>query len=173
MGEHALRPRALPDWQRRLLVACGAGAGMAAVYNIPLGGALFALEVLLGTLTLPLVLPALASTLIATAVAWIALPHAPTYEIPHYEPHASQIVLALLAGPLAGVVAVAWIRLVAAPTACARAGAAADARPAARVRRASAPWRSPTRSCSATANRSSSSRSTRRSAPGCSRSCSC
>ncbi len=49
----------LPDWQRRLLVACGAGAGMAAVYNVPLGGALFALEVLLGTLTLPLVLPAL------------------------------------------------------------------------------------------------------------------
>ncbi len=33
----------LPGWQRRLLVACGAGAGMAAVYNVPLGGALFAL----------------------------------------------------------------------------------------------------------------------------------
>ena len=60
----------LPDWQRRLLVACGAGAGMAAVYNAwPLGGALFALEVLLGTLTLPLVLPALATSLIATGVA--------------------------------------------------------------------------------------------------------
>ena len=57
----------LPEWQRRLLVACGAGAGMAAVYNVPLGGALFALEVLLGTLTLPLVLPALATSLIATA----------------------------------------------------------------------------------------------------------
>ncbi len=44
----------LPEWQRRLLVACGAGAGMAAVYNIPFGGSLFALEVLLGTLALPL-----------------------------------------------------------------------------------------------------------------------
>ena len=72
----------LPDWQRRLLVACGAGAGMAAVYNVPLGGALFALEVLLGTLTLPLVLPALATSLIATGVAWIALPARPTYTIP-------------------------------------------------------------------------------------------
>ena len=48
---------------------------MAAVYNVPLGGALFALEVLLGTLALPLVLPALATSLIATAVAWIALPN--------------------------------------------------------------------------------------------------
>ena len=35
----------LSDEQRRLLVACGAGAGMAAAYGVPLGGALFALEV--------------------------------------------------------------------------------------------------------------------------------
>ena len=103
----------LPDWQRRLLVACGAGAGMAAVYNVPLGGALFALEVLLGTLTLPLVLPALATTLIATATAWIALPHAPTYDIPHYDVHTSQVCWALIAGPLAGLAALAWVELVA------------------------------------------------------------
>ena len=49
----------LPVWQRRLLVASGAGAGFAAVYNVPLGGTLLALEVMLGTLALPLVLPAL------------------------------------------------------------------------------------------------------------------
>jgi H+/Cl- antiporter ClcA len=103
----------LPDWQRRLLVACGAGAGMAAVYNVPLGGALFALEVLLGTLALPLVLPALATSLIATATAWIVLPTAPTYTISEYKIHASQIVWALLVGPIAGLAAVAWIRLIA------------------------------------------------------------
>jgi chloride channel protein, CIC family len=104
---------AVPAWQRRLLVACGAGAGMAAVYNVPLGGALFALEVLLGALTLPLVLPALATTLIATSVAWIALPTAPTYLIPPYHVHASEVVWALLAGPLAGLLSVSYIRLIA------------------------------------------------------------
>jgi len=103
----------LPDWQRRLLVACGAGAGMAAVYNVPLGGALFALEVLLGTLTLSLVLPALATSLIATAVAWIALPTHPTYAIPTYTIHASQVVWALIVGPIAGLAAVGYIRLIA------------------------------------------------------------
>jgi CIC family chloride channel protein len=103
----------LPDWQRRLLVACGAGAGMAAVYNVPLGGALFALEVLLGTLTLPLVLPALATSLVATAVAWIALPTSPTYKIPTYPVHAQQIVWAVIAGPIAGLAAIAWVRLIA------------------------------------------------------------
>jgi H+/Cl- antiporter ClcA len=103
----------LPEWQRRLLVACGAGAGLAAVYNVPLGGALFALEVLLGTLTLPLVLPALATSLIATAVAWIALPSRPTYTIPTYHIHAALVVWALVIGPIAGLAAIAYIRMIA------------------------------------------------------------
>ena len=103
----------LPDWQRRLLVACGAGAGMAAVYNVPLGGALFALEVLLGTLALPLVLPALATSLIATATAWIALPTAPTYTIGAYHIHAALVVWAIVLGPIAGLAAIAWIKLIA------------------------------------------------------------
>lgn len=103
----------IPRWQRRLLVACGAGAGMAAVYNVPLGGALFALEVLLGTLALPLVLPALATSAIATAVAWIALPTGPTYQVPDYRVSGSQVVWALVVGPLAGLAAVAWVRLIA------------------------------------------------------------
>jgi len=102
----------IPRWQRRLLVACGAGAGMAAVYNVPLGGALFALEVLLGTVTLPLVLPALATSLIATAVAWVALPIRPIYDIPTYGVSAAQVVWAALAGPLAGVASVGWVRLI-------------------------------------------------------------
>jgi H+/Cl- antiporter ClcA len=86
---------------------------MAAVYNVPLGGALFALEVLLGTVTLPLVLPALATSAIATAVAWIALPTASTYHVPSYRVSASQIMWALIVGPLAGLGAVAWVRLIA------------------------------------------------------------
>ena len=102
----------LPGWQRRLLVACGAGAGMAAVYNVPLGGALFALEVLLGAVTLPFVLPALATSLIATAIAWVWLPRSPYYAIPSYGVASSQIVWAAIVGPLAGVAAVAWARVV-------------------------------------------------------------
>src|ERR1700677_2427598 len=50
--------RGMPVLHRRIFVACGVGAGMAAAYNVPFGGALFALEVLLGSLSLRLVLPA-------------------------------------------------------------------------------------------------------------------
>ena len=102
----------LPTWQRRLLVASGAGAGFAAIYNVPLGGALMALEVLLGTLTLPLVLPALLCTVTATAVAWIFLGERPIYVVSSYGFHPSQFVFALLIGPVIGLVAVAWTRLI-------------------------------------------------------------
>lgn len=102
----------LPPSQRRLLAACGAGAGMAAVYNVPFGGALFALEVLLGTLSLPLVAPALATSLIATAVSWLLIPNRATYSIPFYPVSNRQIVWALLAGPLAGLAAVAYVRAI-------------------------------------------------------------
>ena len=103
----------LPTWQRRLLVASGAGAGFAAVYNVPLGGTLFALEVLLGTLALPLVLPALATSVIATCVAWIALGTGPTYRLPPYAVHPQQLAWAALAGPIIGAVAIVWVRLIA------------------------------------------------------------
>jgi chloride channel protein, CIC family len=67
----------LPPPQRRLLAACGAGAGIGAVYNVPFGGALFALEVLLGTLSFSLVAPAFAASLIATACAWLLISDQP------------------------------------------------------------------------------------------------
>jgi CIC family chloride channel protein len=103
----------LPVWQRRLLVASGAGAGFAAVYNVPLGGALFALEVLLGSVSLPLVLPALLTSVVATAVAWITLGTSPIYNLPSYQVHVEQLVWAVIVGPLIGLAAIGWVRLIA------------------------------------------------------------
>src|SRR5580704_17611179 len=102
----------LSDEQRKLLVACGAGAGMAAAYGVPLGGALFALEVLRGVLALRYVLPALVTSVVSTAVSWIWLPDAPTYLIPSYSISLSSMTWALLAGPIAGVVSVGYVRAI-------------------------------------------------------------
>lgn len=102
----------LSDDQRRLLVACGAGAGMGAAYGVPLGGALFALEVMRGKLALRFVLPALFTSVVANAVSWLALPDAPTYVIPAFPSSASVVVWALLAAPVAGVASVGFVRLV-------------------------------------------------------------
>jgi chloride channel protein, CIC family len=103
----------LSDEERKLLVACGAGAGMAAAYGVPLGGALFALEVMRGMLALRFVLPALVTSLVATAVSWLVLPNAPTYVIPADAGLISSMVWALAVGPIAGLVSVGYVRTVA------------------------------------------------------------
>ena len=100
----------LTDEQRRLLVACGAGAGMSAAYGVPLGGALFALEVLRGVLALRLVIPALLSSIIAAMVAWTTVPNDPIYVFPAYFNSAAVAVWAVAFGPIAGVVSVAYVR---------------------------------------------------------------
>jgi H+/Cl- antiporter ClcA len=113
MANAAADRAGLSDEERRLLVACGAGAGMAAAYGVPLGGALFALEVLRGALALRFVLPALVTTLVATGVSWAFLPDGPLYAIPAYAGSLSVTAWALLAGPLIGLASVVYVRAVA------------------------------------------------------------
>ena len=79
LREPAGRLGPLSPAQRKLLMACGGGAGLAAVYNVPLGGALFTAEIMIGTITLPVALPALACSGIATVTAWLYLPDHATY----------------------------------------------------------------------------------------------
>jgi CIC family chloride channel protein len=103
----------LSDEQRRLMVAIGAGAGMAAVYSVPLGGALFALEVLRGTLGLRLVMPALAAALIAVKAASFVVPNAPIYTIPAYVIPPDVYLWAIIASPFIGLGSVAFVRAIA------------------------------------------------------------
>lgn len=99
--------------QRRLLAACGAGAGLAAVYNVPLGGTLYTAEVLWGTMSLPVLLPALTCCWVATATAWAYLPDHATYTgLPDYRFSLAVMVWALLAGPVIGLAATGYIRLI-------------------------------------------------------------
>jgi len=103
----------LPEQQRMLLIACGAGAGVGAVYNVPFAGALFAAELYLGSVTLRTVVPALVTAAIATAVGWIVLPIHPVYHVPRLAyPSGALLVFAVLAGPLIGVLAAGWVKLV-------------------------------------------------------------
>ena len=99
--------------QRRLLIACGGGAGLASVYNVPLGGAFFTAEILCGSVSVATMLPALACCGIATVTAWLYLPNRPTYlDVPAYHVDASLLVWALPAGILIGLGSSAYIRLI-------------------------------------------------------------
>ncbi len=94
--------------QRRTLLACGAGAGLAAVYNVPLGGALFTVEILLLTVSLETVTLALVTSAIATGVAWVVLPNRPTYEVIPASVSGTLVVWAILAGPVIGIAALGF-----------------------------------------------------------------
>ncbi len=104
--------RNLPDEQRRLLVACGGGAGMAAAYNVPLGGALFTLEILLGSFSIRAALPAFTATMLAVWASWLFLPDRATYTIAASTASFSLIAWAFVAGPLCGLIAIPYIRLI-------------------------------------------------------------
>jgi CIC family chloride channel protein len=88
---------------RRLLVACGTAAGMAAAYNVPLGGALFGLEVLLGRIEIELVGPMIVCCAVATGVSRWLLGNQPSYHIPAYQLGGpTVVVLSLLFGAALG-----------------------------------------------------------------------
>src|SRR6266850_6828558 len=106
----------------RIMIACGAGAGLAAVYNVPLGGTLFTLEVLLGTFSIPASVAALATCVIATLVAWLGLGNGLQYSVPTLAISPSIIVWSLLVGPVIGATAYLFVRV----TEAARARAARD-----------------------------------------------
>ncbi|WP_175153062.1 chloride channel protein [Paraburkholderia ultramafica] len=92
--------------QSRIMVACGAGAGLAAVYNVPLGGAVFVLEVLLGTFGWPALVPAIVTSSIAALVAQAGLGNEHQYLVPSMTLSASLVVWSVVCGPLFG--AAAW-----------------------------------------------------------------
>lgn len=98
----------LPQQQQRILLAAGAGAGLAAVYNVPLGGAAFTLEVLLATAKPRAVLPALLTAGLATATVWPFLGTHPTYQIVSPPLNATIITAAFCIGPVAGLAGMAF-----------------------------------------------------------------
>ena len=72
----------LPPEQRRIIVGCAAGAGLAAVYSLPLSGAVFALEILLIEVTASAVWSALIISGGAVLVAHGWVRSDPFYTLP-------------------------------------------------------------------------------------------
>lgn len=105
---------ALTSRDREILLVCAAGAGLGAVYSVPLGGALFAARVLLGTWHPRVVGTALITSSIAVAVASPVthFEHALTW--PDDDLSYLFVFLALAISPLAAAVGLAFDRIMAA-----------------------------------------------------------
>lgn len=103
----------LSDADRRIIVACGAGAGLAAVYSIPLSGAIYTLEILLVSLSARAVAPALITCGIAVLVSTGFARPSFFYAVPTLNPSLSLTVFGAIVGPLLGAAGWAFRRAVA------------------------------------------------------------
>jgi CIC family chloride channel protein len=102
----------IEERQARVLVACGAASGISAAYDVPIGGALFGLEVLLGSFALELLGPIVVSCVVATAVSRTIPGAHVEYIIPQYELlRPSEILMGLGLAPLFGLASAVYVRV--------------------------------------------------------------
>ncbi|MGA9340784.1 MAG: chloride channel protein [Rhodanobacteraceae bacterium] len=72
----------IPEWQRFVLIGCGGAAGIAATFNTPLGGVLFAVEILLVEISARTLIPVMISTGIASLVGRAFFGDHPSFVVP-------------------------------------------------------------------------------------------
>jgi chloride channel protein, CIC family len=107
----------LSTWQKITLLSAGAGAGIAATFNTPLGGVLFALEILLPEVSNRTFLPVVVATGAATTIGRILIGPDPAFAVPDVQFSLAnslavgEILSFVLLGVLCGVAAWAFIRL--------------------------------------------------------------
>lgn len=102
----------LNEEQMKSLVGCGAAAGLAAVFNAPIGGALFAMEVVIGSLNMQTFSPIIISSVFGTFVSRTILGNRPVFIIPHFELRSGwELVFYIVLGVFAGFVGVFFVKL--------------------------------------------------------------
>ena len=94
-----------PPYRLRLLVACGAAAGIAGAYNAPITGAIFAAHIVLGNFSMSLFAPLLCSAVVSSMLSRSFFGIHPWYEVPNFDfTSIAQlpwfVVLGILAGAL-------------------------------------------------------------------------
>jgi CIC family chloride channel protein len=106
LGSVLGRTAKLSPARLRLLVACGAAAGIACAYNAPFAGAFFVAEIVLGSIAMESIGPLIVSTVVATVLARQFLGVAPVYAMPHFEAMPNwQLIAVTLLGVVAGLIA--------------------------------------------------------------------
>jgi CIC family chloride channel protein len=104
--------RRWPPYRLRLLVACGAAAGLAAAYNVPLAGAVFAAQIVLGNFSMNMFAPLVFASVTAAILSRSFFGIEPWYQVPGFEfTHLWQLPWFLLLGATSGFMGAAFLKL--------------------------------------------------------------
>lgn len=99
----------VPDNLMRVLVACGAAAGIAATFNAPIAGAIFALEIILADFALTNFTPIILASVFATVVSRALVGDYPAFQVPPYDLESPvELGFYVILGLLSGVLAVSF-----------------------------------------------------------------
>jgi chloride channel protein, CIC family len=97
----------------RVLLAAGAGAGLATAFNAPIAGAVFVLEELLGSFDVPISIATLGTSAAAIAVARLLLGESPDFSVPQLgRLDVGGLAAHLTMGIVLGVLGVAYSRAI-------------------------------------------------------------
>jgi CIC family chloride channel protein len=114
LGSLVGRWLAWPPGGLRLLVACGATAGLTAVYNAPIAGALFVSEIVYGAVSSTQLVPMVVASVASNMVIRELLRYDALYHMPAFQFVSPWEVFSYLGlGVLAGLAAPCYLRLVA------------------------------------------------------------
>jgi CIC family chloride channel protein len=101
-----------PPYRLRLMVACGAAAGMAAAYNAPIGGAVFAAQIVLGNFAMNLFAPLVCASVSAAVVSRSFFGIEPWYQVPSFDfTSLAQLPWFLVLGAVSGALGAAFLKL--------------------------------------------------------------
>lgn len=96
----------------KVLVGSGAAAGIAAVFNAPIAGVIFALEIILGDFAVKTFSPVLLSAVVSSLITWSLVGNYPAFTVPGYElVSAWEVLLYVIMAVCIGGVAVGFTRM--------------------------------------------------------------
>ncbi len=110
LGSTVAQAFRLLETPRKILLACGAAGAIAATFNAPIAGVLFAVELIILEFRTRSFIPLVVSSVFATAVIGVFIPFGPKFPAQYEFVSPIELGFFILLGIVAGLASIAWVQ---------------------------------------------------------------